>query len=280
MKVKNDNNLVTFIKGFITGLGIIFPISASYLAVGLGIYKRLLDDINNLRKCLKKEWKFLLFIGLGIVLSAIVSCLLVNYTLKLYPIATLLFFIGLIAGGMPILFKKTNKEYKISNFMWTAIGIIVLVGISFLGRGGNVTITTDAMGYLKIFGAGALAAGTMIIPGVSGSAILVIIGFYEPMLDIIHDLVHFTNLGANIPIVLVFGIGMIVGVFIVSKIMGYLLDKFETKTYFAIVGFVGASIINLIINMFSYKFNVVEFIIGIVLFIIGYIVAFKFLKED
>ena len=278
--MKKDNYLILFIKGFIIGLGIIFPISASYLAVGLGVYKRLLDDINNLFKCFKKEYKFLLSVGFGIVLSALVSCLLINYTLKLYPIATLLFFISLILGGMPLLFKKANKEKKPVNFIWTILGIILLVGISLLGSGKNVIITTDALGLLKVFGAGALAAGTMIIPGVSGSAILVIIGFYEPMLEIISNVVHFQNLNINILIILIFGIGMILGIFIVSKIMGYLLEKHEIKTYYAIIGFVGASIINIIITLFNYAFNIWEFIIGLILFGVGLWISHKYLKEE
>ena len=277
--MKKDNCFIIFLKSFVVGLGIIFPISASYLAIGLGLYKRILDDINDLKTSIKKDFKFLLSVAIGIVFSALVSCLLVNYTLKRFPVATLLCFTGLIVGGIPELFKKTNREYKVGNFIWMIAGICLLVGISFLKTSGDVVLTTNAIGLLKIFGAGALAAGTMMIPGVSGSAILVIIGFYEPMLAVISETVKFTNLGTNILIIAIFGIGMILGVLVVSKLMGYFLEKHETKTYFAVVGFVGASAINIIISLFSYSCGTTQIISGLLLMIVGFILSFKYLKE-
>ena len=85
-----------FIKGFIIGLGIIFPVSASVLAISMGIYKDILDYINDLWHSLKTNFRFILWLGLGIVASCIVSCLLLDYTLNKFPIATLLFFICLL----------------------------------------------------------------------------------------------------------------------------------------------------------------------------------------
>ena len=161
----------------------------------------------------------------------------------------------------------------------TLVGILVLIGISFIGTGKSAVLTNDAIGFAKLFGAGALAAGTMMIPGVSGSAILVIIGYYEPMLGLISNIVHFNNLGSNMLMAIVFGIGMIIGIIIISKIMGYLLKKFEVKTYFAIIGFVSASVINIIISLFGYAFNLYELIVGLFLFAVGFIIAVKFLKE-
>ena len=120
----------------------------------------------------------------------------------------------------------------------------------------------------------------MIIPGVSGSAILVIIGYYEPMLDVISNVVKLTSLNTNLLIALVFIIGMILGIFLVSKIMGYLLKKHEVKTYFAIIGFVGASAINIIISLFSYQVSTLEIIIGIILLIVGLGLSIKYLKEE
>ena len=277
--MKKDNYLVIFIKSFIVGLGIIFPISASYLAISLGIYKRILDDINSLKTSIKKDFKFLITVILGIIVSVLTSCVLVNFTLKKFPIATLLCFVGLIIGGIPELFKKTNKEYKLSNFIWMIFGIALLVGISFLSSDGSVVLKTNFFGLLKVFGAGALAAGSMMIPGVSGSALLVIIGYYEPMLAIVSQTLKFTNLNTNILIIAIFGIGMIFGILLVSKIMGYFLDKHEVKTYFAVIGFVGASVINIIISLFTYSVSTVQIIIGIILGVIGFILSFKFLKE-
>ena len=278
--MKKESSLLTFIKGFIIGLGIIFPISASSLAISMGMYEKLLKIVSNIKKSIKKEFKFILFFALGVVVSAIVSCVLINYTYEKFPIATLLFFIGLIIGGIPLIFKKTNKEYKISNFLMTIIGIVLLISLSFLSGNTHEAISISFTSLLILFFVGLISAGAMIIPGVSGSIVLVILGYYDTMLQVITDIVSFNDLLSNIIIALVFGIGMITGVLIVSKLMNYFLEKYETKTYFAIVGFVIASIINVSILLFSFNFNIIEFIVGIMLFIIGFLISFKYMKEE
>ena len=278
--MKKDNWLVTFIKGFIIGLGIIFPISASGLAISLGVYEKLLDAINHLKTDLKKNLPFLIPIGLGIVISAAVSCVLINYTYKKFPIATLLFFEGLIIGGFPLIFKKTEKKYNVVNFIGLIVGIVLLVGVSLIGAGQTAVLTYNATGYLKGAMAGLIAGGTMIIPGVSGSLILVILGFYEPMLEIINNVIKFNNFGVNFLMAFCFGIGMLIGIFIISKVMDYFLTKHRIKTYFAVVGFVLASIINVGILICKNPFNTIEVIVGVVLLLVGFLLSFKFLKEE
>ena len=278
--MKKDGFLITFIKGFIIGLGIIFPISASVLAIVMGLYKRILNIINNFFKSVKKEFSFLLALGLGVVTSCIVSCLLLEYTLESYPIATLLFFIGLIIGGIPLLFEKCEKDFKISNVVFTVLGIAILVGISFVSGSGNAEIITNTKGLITLFFVGFVGAGSMIVPGVSGSVMLVILGYYEPLLSVISSLVKMQEITTNILIAGVFGVGMLVGILAFSKIMEFFLEKFERKTYFAIIGFVCASVVNVIISLFGYSFNIIEFIVGIILFALGFVISCKYLKEE
>lgn len=279
-KTKKDNLFITFLQGFVIGFGIIFPISSSVLAMTMGIYERLLKVINNLFTSFKEEKGFLISFVLGVVASAIVCCLILNITLNKFPVATLLFFVGLIVGGIQMIVKKTEKKITIPNIICSVVGAAILLSLSFLGSGKDAVITTNLMGYLKLFGVGIVSAGSMIIPGVSGSAILIILGYYAPLLAIISDTMHFNNLGTNILIILVFGIGMLIGIFGMSKLMEYLLDKHKIKTYFAIVGFVFASIVNIIILIFGYKFKLLEFIIGMILFAVGYILSAKYLKGE
>lgn len=279
-KTKKDNLFITFLQGFVIGFGIIFPISSSVLAMTMGIYERLLKIINNLFTSFKNEKGFLISFILGVVASAIVCCLILNITLNKFPVATLLFFVGLIIGGIQMIVKKTEKKITFPNILCSIIGAAILLSLSFIGSGNDAVITTNLIGYLKVFGVGIVAAGSMIIPGVSGSAILIILGYYAPLLAIISDTMHFNNLGTNILIILVFGIGMLIGIFGMSKLMEYLLDKHKIKTYFAIVGFVFASIVNIIILIFGYKFKLIEFIFGMILFAVGYILSAKYLKGE
>lgn len=278
--MKKESSITTFIKGFIIGLGIIFPISASVLAIVMGMYEKLLNIINHFFKSLKDNFKFILWMVLGVIASVIVSCLLLDYTLNKFPVATLLFFIGLIIGGMPVIVKKTNKEYKLSNIIFMVLGIIILVGVSYLSGGKSAVITTSPYSLLTLFGVAVLGAGSMIVPGVSGSVMLVILGYYEPLLNIVSSFIKMESIWTNGIIIAVFCLGMLLGVILFSKLMAFLLKKFEIKTYFVIIGFVCASIINVIISLFNYKFVLIEFLIGVVLFILGFILSFKYLKEE
>lgn len=278
--MKKDNYVIIFLKGFLIGLGIIFPISASVLALVMGVYKRILNIVNNFKSEFKKEWKFILALGLGICLSALVSCLLIGFTYEKYPVATLLFFVGLIAGGLPVVTNKIKNKFNLKNAFWLVVGFLALLSLSIFGVSNEATISSSTRDLIIIFFVGMTAAGTMIIPGVSGSAILVTLGYYKPMLDVIKNLVKFNSLNTNIIIAGIFILGMILGIIIVSKLMDYFLNKHETKSFFAITGFVVASIVNLIVMILGYKIKLLELIIGLVLGSIGFILSCKYLKED
>ena len=153
-KTKKDNLFITFLQGFVIGFGIIFPISSSVLAMTMGIYERLLKVINNLFTSFKEEKGFLISFILGVVASAIVCCLILNITLNKFPVATLLFFVGLIVGGIQMIVKKTEKKITLPNVLCSIIGAAILLSLSFLGSGKDAIITTNLIGYLKVFGVG------------------------------------------------------------------------------------------------------------------------------
>lgn len=276
---KKENNIITFIKGFIIGLGIIFPISASVLAISLGIYKKLLKVINNFSRYLKKEPGFIMFFSLGVILSIIISSLSLDYLLSHFPIITLLFFIGLVSGGVPSLYKKIKNNINFNNILLSIIGIIIIVIISIINSNSVAYIDLSIISLLKLFLIGLFGAGAMIIPGVSGSVILIIFGYYEPILNIITVFFKGINIFNNFVILLVFSIGMILGIILFSKIINYFLDKYEIKSYFLIIGFVIASLFRVLLMILDYKFNIVHLIIGIIFYIIGLLVPLKYLKE-
>lgn len=276
---KKENNIITFIKGFIIGLGIIFPISASVLAISLGIYKKLLKVINNFSRYLKKEPGFIMFFSLGVILSIIISSLSLDYLLSHFPIITLLFFIGLVSGGVPSLYKKIKNNINFNNILLSIIGIIIIVIISIINSNSVAYIDLSIISLCKLFLIGLFGAGAMIIPGVSGSVILIIFGYYEPILNIITAFFKGINIFNNFVILLVFSIGMILGIILFSKIINYFLDKYEIKSYFLIIGFVIASLFRVLLMILDYKFNIVHLIIGIIFYIIGLLVPLKYLKE-
>ena len=203
---------------------------------------------------------------------------LISYCLDKFPLATPLFFIGLILGGLPLLFRKgqVKDNIKISNILIFLITFGIVILFTFLKSGDSVvTITTDFKGIALLFLVGMVAASSMIIPGISGSFMLMLLGYYKPIIDTVSNLTKFNSLWDNLKILIPFGVGIIVGIVLVAKLIEYLLKRFEIKTYFGVIGFVLASIIAIIVPLFKVEFKVLELIIGIVLMIIGSFATYK-----
>lgn len=278
--MKKDNFLINYIKSFIIGFGILLPVSASMLAVVLGLYDKILYLINNFFKCLKEDFKFILALFLGIATSCVTSILVINYVFERFPVAILLMFIGLIIGGLPAINTKLKGTYNIKNIALCVIGIIIMLLLSAVGVSQEATITLTASSAVILFLIGALAAGSMIVPGISGSAILVTLGFYKPLINIVSNTLKFVDFSTNIVIVAIFGVGMLAGLLLVSKLMDLLLKKHETASYHMIMGLIVGSIFSMIHLIIGYPFILGEFLIGVLLFIIVISIALKFLKGE
>ncbi len=272
-------NIILIIKGLIVALANIIPgVSGGTLMITLGIYEEIIDIISHPFKNLKNNWKFILFIGIGVVSGVLVFSKLIKYSLEHFPLATPLFFMGLVLGGIPLLLKKgkVKDNIKVSNIiiMLLTFGIVLLFAL--LKSGDNVvTIILNFKGILLLFLVGMIAASSMIIPGISGSFMLMLMGYYKPIIDTISNLTKFNNLWDNLKVLIPFGVGIIVGIVLVAKIIEYLLKKFEIKTYFGVIGFVLASIIAILIPLFKVDIKIVELIIGIILMIIGSFATYK-----
>ena len=272
-------NIILIIKGLIVALANIIPgVSGGTLMITLGIYEEIIDIISHPFKNLKNNWKFILFIGIGVVSGILVFSKLIKYSLEHFPLATPLFFMGLVLGGIPLLFKKgkVKDNIKVSNIiiMLLTFGIVLLFAL--LKSGDNVvTITLNFKGILLLFLVGMIAASSMIIPGISGSFMLMLMGYYKPIIDTISNLTKFNNLWDNLKILIPFGVGIIVGIVLVAKLIEYLLKKYEIKTYFGVIGFVLASIIAILIPLFKVDIKIVELIVGIILMIIGTLATYK-----
>lgn len=267
--------IVLGIKGFLIGVSNIIPgVSGGTLAITLGIYEKLINTISHFFKNIKENLKFIIPIGIGMVLSILLLSKVINFCLDKYTLATILFFIGLILGGVPLLNKKIKGHYKnISNIIIFLLTFSFIIILSILRGEGKVSFDElNILGYIKIFLVGIVAAATMIIPGVSGSFVLMLLGYYKPIIDTISNLT--SNLGNNILILLPFGLGILMGIVVIAKILEYLFKKFEIKTYFGVLGFVMASIITIFMSS-NITFSILQFLIGIVLLIIGFIIAYK-----
>ena len=270
--------IILVLKGFILGIANIIPgVSGGTLAITLGIYEELISVISHFISNIKKNLEFIIPIAIGAVLSILLMSKLINYTLENFPIPTTLFFIGLIVGGVPLIYKRVKNTKKVGKKIISfLIPFILILAMSFTNVENTVNLSNlNPLMMFILFIVGIIAAATMVIPGISGSFVLMLLGFYKPVLNTISNITNMDLLGHNIMILLPFVIGIVVGIVIVAKLIEYLLKKHEEVTYYAILGFITASIISLLIGLSSYDINIISIVVGVILFIIGGVIGYK-----
>lgn len=237
-------NVIVALKGFLMGAANVVPgVSGGTMALLTGIYQDIIDALNSvmvpetwknlLHGKFKDFWKningtFLMWLAIGVLVSVLSLAKLMEYVITWYPIQTWGFFFGMIAASALVMLMGI-KNWKTSDIVWAICGGILGVVVCTL----SPTQTPD--NSLFIFICGAIAICTMILPGVSGSFVLLIMGKYEYIMSAINDL--------NIPVLIVFGLGCIVGILAFAKFLHWLLDKFERQTMLVLIGFVIGSLI-------------------------------------
>ena len=271
--------LLLFFKGGFMGIGNVIPgVSGGTLAVILGIYDRMINAISTLFKKFKENVLFLLPLMLGMVVFIVISSKGIDLALEYFPLATVMLFVGMILGGIPVLFNKVKVGLKNPfNYIVFAIIFAGLLLYTFLNpRVGNIEEITSFgfLEYLLLFLVGILAAATMIIPGVSGSMTLMVVGYYDLIVgEAVGNIMDFSQIVYHLQILIPFGIGCVVGILLVAKLLSFLLKRFEIKTYFGIFGFIFASLI-IVFYLNVTSFNIVEFILGILLFAFGFFLSY------
>lgn len=232
-------------KGIFIGAGCILPgISSGVLCVIFGIYEKLLDSILNFFKDVRKNFKFLLPIALGGFIGIILFSKILQFLLYRYPIQTKSIFIGLILGGVVLLFKDIRKKekFKINDIVYLISSLLIgILMVYFENKMGSQNF--ENVNYIYLILSGILMSVGIVVPGVSSTIILMLLGVYSLYLNSVSTLYF--------PVLIPMAIGVILGSLIFMKIIKYLLDKFYTQTMFSIIGFTIGSIFVLLpeINM-------------------------------
>lgn len=278
--------LILFIKGIVLGVAFVIPgVSGGTLAVLLGIYEELIEAASNFYKNMvnfKKYFMYLLPIGLGIIFSVAVFAKLIKFGLDKAPIITILIFLGMIIGGIPALVRNVKgTKTNLKDMTLMLVGLIIVISmLIFHKSNSNVVLTNMSItGYITLFLVGAIAAVTMVVPGISGSFTLMLIGYYEPILNLVNDITSFKNLGPNLILIFTFMLGVFIGIIFISKIIEWCLKHYKRETYYAIIGFVLSSIISVIYEVSKFPFNLTHLIIGIVLLVINTVLVYKVFDE-
>jgi len=284
-------NLVKdILKGAIIGIANIIPgVSGGTMAVSMGIYDHLISAITGITKNFKKSMRVLIPIILGAAIGIIALSYIITPALERYPLQTSSLFIGLILGGLPILIKHVKgAKIGIGHIVVFILLFVLVIGMAFFNETeSNVTDITINFGTtIQLFLVGIAASATMIIPGVSGSMVMMILGFYNIIITnirmFIDALISFDipALIHGLSVFVPFGIGILAGIGIVAKIIEILLKKQPIVTYYGILGLVIASPIAILYNAGSSALSFVSIIVSIIMFTIGFVIAFVLVKEE
>ncbi len=292
--------IIDLIKGMFVGVANVIPgVSGGTMAVSLGIYDRLLSAISNFLKDFKKSIKTLLPIILGCAIGILLFSKMIDYLLNNFPFATAMGFTGLIIGGIPMIWLRMKKGYEKEEKK--SIGLYILVFIIFLaisivlpmlsgGSDDGTVLTANPLLCLQVFLVGLIASAAMVIPGVSGSLVMMILGFYFGIIGSINKFIDavlafdFGKIMNEFLILLPFGIGCLLGIFLISKLIEWLFRKFPTATFSAIMGLIISSPFAIFYKIQQENSmsgtKLPEIIISVVLFIVCALVTYRLGKTD
>lgn len=277
--MNNLNFLKDMLKGIIIGIANIIPgVSGGTLAVSMGIYDKLISSVTNLIKSPKKSILTLLPYGIGAVLGIIGLSFSIEWLFLHYPLQTNLFFSGLILGSVPIIYKTVKGKKVNMGYILTFLGMfIAVVGLSLVKGNSNTQVHLDLnlVSFIKLFFVGIIASATMVIPGVSGSMVLTIMGYYLPIIETINQSIKYLikfdiiSLFQSSIILVPFGIGVIIGVFLIAKLIEILFKKAKVLVYWAIMGLVIGSPIAILLVSNIGSISVIDILTGSIFLGIG-----------
>lgn len=238
------------LKGIAIGSGAILPgISSGVFCVIFGLYEKLIDSILNFFNDIKNNFKFLFPIVIGAGIGIVLFGNLLNYCLYQFPIQTKSIFIGLILGSIPALLKEINKKQTFKPCYWFFFLFALIIGISCIFLENLLAIQTfENASFLYLVLCGFLMSIGIVVPGVSSTIILMLLGIYPIYLSCVSSL-YFPVL---IPIV----VGVMIGGFCFMKLTNFLLTHFYAPTFYCIIGFTVGSIF-VLLPSFSSSLDVV-----------------------
>ena len=254
-------------RGMVMGISDVVPgVSGGTIAVLLGFYDQLIAAINGL---FTREWKkhlaFLIPLGVGMGLAIFTFSRIMNWLLKYYEQPTYYFFIGLIIGMLPYLFRESEarKTFKWQHVLLLVVGAFLISQLDLNPEEGAIIVDRSFSTYLLLFFSGFIASAAMILPGISGSLVLVVIGVYKTVINAVSTL--------DLKVIIVVGIGIAFGIITMSKIINYFLNHYRTASFAFIIGLVIGSVFVIFPGWVT---NFSEFLISTFVFAIGLFTAY------
>lgn len=283
------------LKGILIGIANVIPgVSGGTMAVSLGIYDKLISSVSNLLTDWKTSLKNLLPLILGCAVGIVGFTYAIEYLLSSHTFVTCMAFVGLILGGLPVLSSSLKKELCKSSSSIGISGILaflilfsVAVFLPMMNADEEVlrTFSVTPATLISLFAVGIIASATMVVPGVSGSLVMMILGYYYGIIETIKSFLDalkaldMTGLAHGFALLFPFGIGVLLGIFLIAKLITFLFNRYGIQTYCAILGLIIASPFAIFYNTGLFaklsSLTVPQIILGILLALIGGAVTMK-----
>lgn len=273
------------LKGMVIGIANIIPgVSGGTMMVSMGIYDKLIYCITHLFSEFKKNIKFLLPIVVGMAIAVVGSSFTIEKLFAFFPFQTSLFFVGLVVGGLPLMCKNVKgHKIKAGHIVTGLFFFLLVVGMALLGEteGNAANLSFDLVNVIILFVVGVIAAATMVIPGVSGSMVLLLLGYYNPIISSINNFIR-SLVGMDMPgilkgmgILVPFGIGVVVGIFAIAKFIEIIFNKFPLFAYWGIIGLIVASPFAIMLMGNFPAITAMSVVMGIIALAVGFVIAMK-----
>lgn len=234
---RKNNNFLTALKGLIIGGTMLVPgVSGGSMAMILGIYDRLISSVSSFMKNKKENLIFLVVFSMGGILGVLLFANPLLQLIERYPMPMLYFFIGAVAGGIPLIVRQSGAK----KLTWRIAGYVILglVAVSALGLLPqdlfNAENSSGTVGFLLLLIAGFVTAAALVLPGISVSYLLLLLGLYDRTMSAISTL--------HLPFLLPLGIGLVLGIVLITRALERAMAAHPHPSYFIILGFLLGSV--------------------------------------
>ena len=275
------------IEGIAVGFAFVSGMGGGTVAVLVGIYDDIVDAIADFPKSpgeqIKKAWVW----ALGIIIGVAALIWPLTKLLELYPFPTITFVAGLTLGGFRELTGVVKGNVNWKNILLMVIGIIVPVVFAVISwfTAGDKGITIEALSFTQVLiliGIGVMLAAAIIAPGISGTQFLISIGYVGPLVLVAKNLFDGVNIGLGIGVFVIIILSIIIGLFLVSKLLQVLLKRWHAPTYFVILGFILGSIFAAFFNgeikteyaAFAGNFDWIQLVVCLVMLVSGFFISY------
>lgn len=285
------NYLKEILRGIFIGVANIIPgVSGGTIALSMGVYEKIIGAVNNIKNDFKESIKTLLPYGIGALIGIVCLSFIIEFCLENYKIPTLFAFIGLIIGGLPAIYKRVRGEkFKPTHLISFVLLASLIIVPTIITSNLTDTVRVVEFGIVSIVTMllmGFIAAASMVVPGVSGSMMLMMLGYYETILESVNTCVKaalsfdFATMFSQFGILVPFGVGVLSGILIAAKIIEKLLKRYPNATMWGIIALVVTSPFAILYGVDFSEVTLLTVFVSIITFIAGLLGALKMSSKE